>query len=150
MSVLRGRMPGFPGGINGAKRPHSEISQIARQSIPNLAIRAPISVRPHPKSSFEVEMIPKIIAPLTAPYLLRQALSPKLSLYDLHRPAPPLLFWRNFGPLGCHDRLIHCNVLWYQGLPFKGLDSVITLPSKFFLPDHVAAHLPQNRRQRTL
>ena len=53
MSVLRGRPPGFAAGINGAKRSHSaSLRSLGRRS-PSLAIRAPVSLRPHPESSLK-------------------------------------------------------------------------------------------------
>ena len=53
MSVLRGRPPGFAAGINGARRSHSpSLRSLGRRS-PSLAIRAPVSLRPHPELSLK-------------------------------------------------------------------------------------------------
>jgi Putative transposase of IS4/5 family (DUF4096) len=45
--------------LGGAARPHSGSVRSAREPIPNLAICASISVRPHPESSFEIEDDPE-------------------------------------------------------------------------------------------
>ena len=51
MSVLRGRPPGFAAGINGARRLHLPFRSGRWEGDPLcLAICAPISRRPHPKS----------------------------------------------------------------------------------------------------
>src|ERR1700678_1383594 len=50
MSVLSARPPGFAAGINGSRRSHLRIGQIARQTSPRLFVSLPVRLRPHRES----------------------------------------------------------------------------------------------------